>query len=119
DTNYIVTASVELLENEQSFRMPTYDGTSNQYKRYALLHFELEGQSLTLTAYQSAALFQNPAYQDHLFLPFLDDSNGSDSYEGGRYIDLNTREIKNGKITIDFNRAYNPYCAYSNGYRCP
>lgn len=119
DTNYIVTASVELLDNQQSFRMPTYDGTSNQYKRYALLHFELEGQPRTLTVYQSAALFQNPAYQDHLFLPFLDDSNGANSYEGGRYIDLSIQDIKEGKITLDFNKAYNPYCAYSNGYRCP
>lgn len=117
--NFKVQAQVELLFNEPSFRMPTYDGTSNEYKRYALLHFNLFGKEYKLTAYQSVALFQNPAYQDHLFLPFMDLTNGKSTYEGGRYIDLKSSNIENGKLTIDFNYAYNPYCAYSNGYRCP
>lgn len=117
--NFKVQAEVELLFNEPSFRMPTYDGTSNEYKRYALLHFKLFGKEYKLTAYQSVALFQNPAYQDHLFLPFMDLTNGKSTYEGGRYIDLKSSNIENGKLTIDFNYAYNPYCAYSNGYRCP
>jgi len=119
DVNYRVQAQVELLFNEPTFRMPTYDGTSNEYKRYALLHFVLNGKDITLTAYQSVALFQNPVYQNHLFLPFTDLTNGQQSYDGGRYIDLNSQDIIDGKITIDFNKAYNPYCAYSNGYRCP
>lgn len=119
DPNFKVQAQVELLFNEPSFRMPTYDGTSNEYKRYALLHFKLFGKEYKLTAYQSVALFQNPAYQDHLFLPFMDLTNGKSTYEGGRYIDLKSSNIENGKLTIDFNYAYNPYCAYSNGYRCP
>lgn len=119
DTGSIVRAEVELLIDQPVFSMPTYDGTSNPYKRYAVLHFQWQGQPVTLTAYQSVALFQNPAYQDHLFLPFLDETNGADTYEGGRYIDLSIKDIKNGTVDIDFNRAYNPYCAYSNGYRCP
>ncbi|HIY75630.1 MAG TPA: peptide deformylase [Candidatus Sphingobacterium stercorigallinarum] len=119
DTGSIVRAEVELLIDQPVFSMPTYDGTSNPYKRYAVLHFQWQGQPVTLTAYQSVALFQNPAYQDHLFLPFLDETNGADTYEGGRYIDLSIKDIKNGTVQIDFNRAYNPYCAYSNGYRCP
>jgi len=117
--NFKVQAEVELLFNEPSFRMPTYDGTSNEYKRYALLHFKLFDKEYKLTAYQSVALFQNPTYQDHLFLPFMDLTNGKSTYEGGRYIDLKSSNIENGKLTIDFNYAYNPYCAYSNGYRCP
>lgn len=119
DQQYKVSATVEILFNEPTFRMPTYDGTSNEYKRYALLHFTLKNEKVTLTAYQSAALFQNPAYKDHLFLPFLDQTNGNQTYEGGRYIDLDSKNIKNKSIEIDFNKAYNPYCAYSNGYRCP
>src|SRR5690606_5442525 len=81
DSNYGVQAAVEILFNEPTFRMPTYDGTSNEYKRYALLHFLLNGKDITLTAYQSVALFQNPAYQNHLFLPFTDLSNESETYE--------------------------------------
>lgn len=117
--NYVVTASVEQLFNEPTFRMPTYDGTSNEYKRYGFLNFELNGKKYKLTAYQSVALFQNATYKNHLFVPFMDNTTGETTYEGGRYLDLSISDIKDGKIKIDFNRAYNPYCAYSNGYRCP
>ncbi len=118
-SDYRIEAEVEMLIGEKTFRMPTYDGTSNEYKRYALLHFEVRGQKHTLTAYQSVALFQNPQYKDYLFLPFLDQSNGVETYTGGRYIELDASQIRSGKIFIDFNKAYNPYCAYSSGYRCP
>lgn len=114
-----VEARVELLADEPSFRMPTYDGSSNEYKRYALLHFSLGGKPQVLTAYQSVALFQTAAYRNHLFIPFMDETNGISSYEGGRYLDLSSDQIKNNLLSIDFNKAYNPYCAYSNGYRCP
>lgn len=119
DKAYRVTADVTLLLGEETFKMPTYDGTSNPYKRYAILNFTLNNKPYQLTVYQSAALFQNPQYKNHLFLPFLDLTNGQESYSGGRYIDLATTDIIGGKATIDFNAAYNPYCAYSNGYRCP
>lgn len=117
--DYVVTAAVEQLFNEPTFRMPTYDGTSNEYKRYGFLNFELNGKKYKLTAYQSVALFQNVTYKNHLFVPFMDNTTGETSYEGGRYLDLSISDIKDGKIKIDFNKAYNPYCAYSNGYRCP
>ena len=117
--DYVVTAEVEQLYNEPTFRMPTYDGTSNEYKRYGILHFELNGKKYMLTAYQSVALFQNATYKNHLFVPFMDNTTGESSYEGGRYLDLSISDIKDGKIKVDFNKAYNPYCAYSNGYRCP
>ncbi|MCI0920617.1 peptide deformylase [Sphingobacterium rhinopitheci] len=118
-SDYIVEADVELLQAEKTFRMPTYDGTSNPYKRYAILTFKIGGTDYQLTAYQSASLFGNPAYANYLFLPFLDQTNGEDTYGGGRYIELDATQIMNGKIKIDFNKAYNPYCAYSSGYRCP
>ncbi|TJZ60399.1 peptide deformylase [Sphingobacterium olei] len=119
NNNYIVDADVELLQAEPTFRMPTYDGTSNPYKRYALIHFTIDNERHTLTAYQSVDLFKNPTYQNYLFLPFLDSTNGEQTYEGGRYIELDASNMKNNSITVDFNRAYNPYCAYSSGYRCP
>lgn len=116
---YVVRARVQPLYGEKTFRMPTYDGTSNPYKRYALLTFNLHGHEYQLTAYQSASLFDKPQYANYLFLPFLDKSNESSTYGGGRYIELDASQIKDGMITIDFNKAYNPYCAYSSGYRCP
>lgn len=119
DASYKVKAKIEVLFDEPVFRMPTYDGTSNEYKRYGIITFTLQGKERVLNVYQSVALFQNPAYKKHLFLPFLDLTNGQESYSGGRYIDLSTDDIKEDNVEIDFNKAYNPYCAYSNGYRCP
>ena len=62
----------------------------------------------------------NAQYKDYLFLPFTDLTSGKETYASGRYLDLKTDEIKNGKVTLDFNKAYNPYCAYVSGvYNCP
>ena len=55
--------------------------------------------------------------EDYLFLPFIDDTNGEESYGGGRYIDLRIPE--GDTIVIDFNKSYNPYCAYNDKYSCP
>lgn len=119
DAKYKVEADIEILHGEPAFQMPTYDGTSNPYKRYALAHFNIEGKPYTLTLYQSITLFQNPKYNNYLFLPFLDQSNEKETYGGGRYLELDASDIQKGTLTIDFNKAYNPYCAYSSGYRCP
>lgn len=119
DSSYRVFATVNILENQKTFKMPTYAGTTADYIRYANLKFELNGKPLQLTLYKSIALSANPAYKDYLFLPFTDQTNNKETYEGGRYIDLKSTAINNGKIELDFNKAYNPYCAYSDGYRCP
>lgn len=119
DSTYKVLANVELLKNEKVFKMPTYDGTSSDYFRYAHVNFSLNGKKLQMTLYRSVALSTNPVYKDHLFLPFTDETNRKETYGGGRYIDLDAKEIGNNQIEIDFNKAYNPYCAYSDGYRCP
>jgi uncharacterized protein (DUF1684 family) len=59
-------------------------------------------------------------YKDHLFIPFTDATSGEGTYESGRYIDLDIKDITDNKFTIDFNKAYNPYCAYVTGrYNCP
>ncbi|MEE1943752.1 DUF1684 domain-containing protein [Pedobacter sp. KR3-3] len=119
DSTYRVQAQVSLLNNEKTFKMPTYAGTTADYIRYAKVDFKLNGQTLSMTLYRSIALLQHPQYKDLLFLPFTDETNNKSTYGGGRYIDLDLKTIKNGKIEIDFNKAYNPYCAYSSGYRCP
>ncbi|MBC6113065.1 DUF1684 domain-containing protein [Pedobacter fastidiosus] len=119
DSNYKVEATVEILKNEKVFKMPTYDGTSKEFYRYAKISFNLNGESTKMTLYKSNALANNPAYKNLLFLPFTDQTNNKETYGGGRYIDLNVNDIKKKAIEIDFNKAYNPYCAYSDGYRCP
>ena len=119
DSNYKVNAKVTLLEGEKAFKMPTYAGTTAEYIRYAKLDFNLNGNPTQLTLYKNVALSANPAYKDYLFLPFTDQTNNKETYGGGRYIDLKSGNITNGSIELDFNKAYNPYCAYSDGYRCP
>jgi len=119
DSNYKVLAAVELLKNEKVFKMPTFNGSSSDYYRYAHINFSLKGKAVQMTLYRSVALSTNPIYKDHLFLPFTDETNNKETYGGGRYIDLDAKEINSNHIEIDFNKAYNPYCAYSDGYRCP
>jgi len=119
DSTFVVSAEVEILKNEKIFKMPTYDGTSKEFYRYAKVSFNLNGKNLQMTLYKSIALAGNPLYKNLLFLPFTDETNNKETYGGGRYIDLSSKEIKNNKIEIDFNKAYNPYCAYIDGYRCP
>lgn len=119
DSTYQVTAKEELLPNEQSFIMPVFAGTGRQYVRYAVLKFTLKGQPMQLTVFRNIALSAVPQFKDYLFLPFTDETNGVETYGGGRYIDLREGDFKSNEVVIDFNKAYNPYCAFSAGYACP
>ncbi len=119
DEAYRVTASITILTNMQPFKMPTYDGAPKEFIRYATATAKVKGKTITLTLYKNLELSNNPQYKDYLFLPFTDLTNSKETYGGGRYMDFNLRQIENGELIIDFNKAYNPYCAYSTGYRCP
>jgi hypothetical protein len=89
------------------------------FKRYGKIFFNIHDTALQLTVYQSLQIKQQDAYKDYLFIPFTDITTGDATYGSGRYIDILTTDITNGAVTIDLNKAYNPYCAYSNGYNCP
>ena len=119
DASYKTTAALTLLTDQKPFKMPTFEGTGSEYVRYAKISFNLHGKLLNMVLYRNLGLMTHPVYKDLLFLPFTDETNKHTTYGGGRYIDLDSKTIKNGKIEIDFNKAYNPYCAYSSGYRCP
>jgi uncharacterized protein (DUF1684 family) len=119
DSAYKILADVETLKNEKVFKMSTFDGSSSDYYKYAHVNFVLNGKKIQMNLYKSVSLSTNPIYKDHLFLPFTDETNNQETYGGGRYIDLDAKEIVDNHIEIDFNKAYNPYCAYSDGYRCP
>lgn len=119
DSAYRVTCTVERLPNAPAFIMPVFTGTGSEYVPFALVKFTLKGQPMQLTIYRSTRLSAVPAYKDYLFLPFTDDTNSKDTYGGGRYIDLREGDIKANTVVIDFNKAYNPYCAFGAGYACP
>ncbi|WP_460614963.1 DUF1684 domain-containing protein [Hymenobacter seoulensis] len=101
------------------FSMETSTARRPLYRKYGELHFQLQGKKHKLTVYQSLDLQSNPEYRDYLFVPFTDRTNGHGSYGGGRYLDLRRGQIRDGKLVLDFNRAYNPYCAYGGQYSCP
>lgn len=119
DSTYRIEANADLLQNAQPFNMPTFSGGAHQYIRYAVLSFTLHGKPYKLTVYRNVALAATAQYANYLFLPFNDDTNGTETYGGGRYIDLSTGDFKDGKVIIDFNKNYNPYCAFSAEYSCP
>lgn len=119
DTLYRVEATLTLLENQESFDMPTLNGGKKEFIKYALATFEIQGDTLELVIYQSMRSLQLPQFRNSLFLPFKDMTNEVESYGGGRYLDLSAKNIKNNKIILDFNKAYNPYCAYKTGWSCP
>ncbi len=119
DKACMVKARVELLNQQDTLVMKTSSGKFKKYIPFALLKFSLDGQALRLFAYSSIDLKENELYKDYLFVPFTDATNGTTTYGGGRYIDLNKNDIRNHRIRLDFNKAYNPWCAFSYGYNCP
>lgn len=116
DSKYTVKAKFTAIENGRVIPFPTSAKKIKNYKEYGTVTFMLDKQEQTLTIYQSSPIIEK--YEDSLFLPFMDETNGVTSYGGGRYLDLSTKNIGN-EIILDFNQAYNPYCAYSKHYNCP
>jgi uncharacterized protein (DUF1684 family) len=119
DSNYRVIATFEKLEDKAGFKMLTSQRSSQQYFRYGKIHFIINGTAHELTVYQSKDLMDTEKYKDYLFIPFTDITSGVETYNGGRYIDISRQDITDNKVTIDFNKAYNPYCCYASGYHCP
>ena len=117
DTAFRVTAKLKFHKDSKPFKMATTTDRLPVYKLYATATFTIKGKAFQLEIYQNEKLTLSPDYEDHLFLPFTDKTNGDTSYGGGRYIDLNIPE--GDQIIIDFNQAYNPYCAYNHKYSCP
>lgn len=114
---YIVEANFIRTKKEKAFPMKTTTSRTPIYKKYGELHFEIDGKKLKLNVYQNIELNKKPGFEAYLFLPFSDETCGKESYIGGRYVDMKIQ--KRDKWIIDFNKAYNPYCAYNYKYSCP
>jgi hypothetical protein len=113
DPGYRVTARLLPIEDREEIVVPTSDGSQRRYLRYAWAEFDLGGDRHRLLLLQE----RDRRVSNRLFLAFLDETSGTDTYGGGRYIDLFQQEEE--QITIDFNLAYNPYCVYNYAYSCP
>ncbi len=116
-TAYIVSARLERYPDPEVISLPTSADVSAEYYVYGRLIFELRGQPDTLDVFRTTRTQLPEEYRNLLFLPFRDATSGVDTYGGGRYLDLHLPEAE--QVTLDFNKAYHPYCAYTTGYACP
>ena len=114
DSTYLVTAKLTKTPKEKPFMMLTTTDMVVEYIKYGTVSFELLNNQYSLDIYKN---LEDPNERDNLFLPFLDDTNGNESYGGGRYINLDIPQVDN--LIIDFNSAFNPYCVYDEKYSCP
>ncbi|MEO1031740.1 MAG: DUF1684 domain-containing protein [Bacteroidota bacterium] len=117
DSTYVVTARLKRTPEAKPFKMKTTTNRRPEYVQFGVVTFTLKGNEYQLNIYQNLGLIEKEGYEDYLFLPFLDDTNGNGSYAGGRYTEARLPE--GDTIVIDFNTAYNPYCAYNEKYSCP
>ncbi len=117
DSTYVVKASLKRTPDSEWFNMKTTTERLSKERIFGILTFEINGETFNLNVYQGEENMQTEGLEDYLFLPFLDDTNGEESYGGGRYIDLRIPE--SDTMTIDFNRAYNPLCVYNEKFSCP
>lgn len=117
DSTFVITTTLTRTPNEVPFKMKTTTDRLPNYVKYGIVEFQFDEKTYQLNIYQNLDLLEKEGSEDYLFLPFLDNTNGDTSYGGGRYVE--GRIPKGDIMVIDFNTAYNPYCAYNEKYSCP
>jgi uncharacterized protein len=113
DPAYSVPAVLNLSTDRPVFEMPTSTGKMRKMERVGVLEFSIKGEAVSLGAFVEAGTQRIT----RLFVPFSDMTTGTETYAAGRYLDLDPTNT--GMYEVDFNRAYNPYCAYNEEYDCP
>jgi len=114
DPAYRVEADVTRFADPEEVELDTSDDRTVTYMRVFEFEFELDGKTETLAGYCQQE-------DDSIFVPFRDKTTGQQTYKDGRYLDLEVEgRLEDGdSITIDFNLAYSPFCAYSETFSCP
>ena len=108
DPDLRLTVEVSRFPEEQEVKIQTNTGDVQTYRRYGRFKFEVEGRTAELTIFE---------YENGYFLPFADSLAGQETYGAGRY--LEPERQADGRFEVDFNLAYNPYCAYNERWSCP
>lgn len=118
DEKYKVLARFEPTPNARPFPLKTSTGSTQLYRRLGILHFKLDGEDHQLEAYLRVQSFALSSKVNYVFLPIIDTTTGISTYSAGRY--LHYEGIPEGEEwVIDFNKLYNPLCAYNENYECP
>ena len=112
DPDYNVPGTIKAIDDKTIYEMPTSTGANRKMRRVGSLEFTLKGQPLKLTAFNEVGT--DPG---SLFVAFGDLTNGTETYEAGRFMDLERNTT--GIYEVDFNRSYIPYCYYNPTYECP
>ena len=111
DAAYRVTARLEpFADKTQKLTVRMSDGSEEIYDKFAHAVFRLNGETCRLLVVK---------VQDTYSILFRDATSGKETYGGGRYLELNSAQLTNSQAILDFNAAYNPYCAYNPTYACP
>lgn len=112
DPDYRVVARFSRAQSPETVKLETTQGPPAEYDRVAVFGFDLDGDHHTLAAYRIDG-------EDTLFVPFADATNSADSYHRGRYLDVDAADAGTGAdVVLDFNLAYNPFCAYADTFSC-
>ncbi|MBL7870872.1 MAG: DUF1684 domain-containing protein [Cyclobacteriaceae bacterium] len=115
DETYRVKANLQSIDKKKVVILSTSDGLEQKYLEYAFAEFQLKGHSHKLLILE---LMDSGPQRGKLFLAFADETSGVDTYGAGRYLDIKKVPAATSVI-LDFNLAYNPYCAYNDSYSCP
>ena len=113
DLRFVLPLAAE--EDPETLTVETSTDGTREYRRVGTFRFEVDGEEQTLAAYRA------DPQEDRLWVPFRDATSGGATYGAGRYLDLEAEVHRrdDGRWVLDFNRAYNPSCAYSDAYECP
>ena len=117
DYNFKVEATLKKYDEMSKIEIKTSTGDILDYVIYGKLSFTINGKPYYLSVYQYGRSVGSSNKKNALFLPFTDDTSGDETYGGGRYLVLDIPD--SNTITLDFNRAYNPYCVYNPNHSCP
>jgi len=119
DAGYKVECTFEKASNSPWSPMPTSGTVTKMARKYGVLTFRLHDTAMHLVVFQMQQLLAKEETKDYLFVGFTDATSAIDTYGAGRYIDCTIADIHGDRMTLDFNKSYNPYCAYTTGYNCP
>ena len=109
--DFKITGKIDKVTSGQTINVMMSGGEVEEYEAYGNVKFEIEGVKCTLK------IFKTP--EGNLFLPFKDLTSNKETYGAGRYLDFGVNDVKDNQISIDFNKAYHPYCAYNQTFTCP
>lgn len=115
DPKFKIVATLTPVENKKPVTLGTNDGKEQQYVEYAHAEFDLDGLHHSLLILE---IIEMGPFRGKLFFAFGDETSADETYGAGRYLDV-TKVPGASTITLDFNKAYNPYCAYSDKFSCP